>query len=197
VFDLSGLGGLFLNQACSHFSEIFKRLQCLLSLHFKTSMSSVFTFSRLQCLQSLHFKTSMSSIFYISRLQCLQFLHFKTSMSSVFTFTRLQCLQSLHFKTSMSLVFTFTRLQHLQCLHFKTSMSSIFTFEDFNVSYFVVQDYNVFCLTLLILHANILLFFFTGFTSLVFASCWSDSKIARMKLVSLSLLTFSFSIKDN
>ena len=72
-----------------------KRVRVLVK-DIKTSMSYVITFSRLQCLLSLHFKTSMSSFvtfqdfnvfyFYISRLQCLLSLHFKTSMSFVFTF---------------------------------------------------------------------------------------------------------------
>ena len=69
------MSSVFTFQDSNVFSLYISRLQCLQSLHFKTSMSSAFTFSRLQCLQSLHFETSMSSVFYISRLQCLQLLY--------------------------------------------------------------------------------------------------------------------------
>ena len=113
-------------------------------------------------------ETSMSSVFTFS----------KTSMS--FVLQRLQCLLSLCFKTSMS--YLHLKDFNVFCLT-ETSMSSVFTF----------QAFKVFCLVLLILRTFILL---TGFTASVLASCRSDSKIARMKLVSLSLLTFSFSIKD-
>ena len=146
VFDLSGWGVCIFTKRVRIFSESFQEFN-VFSLYI----------SRLQCLQSLHFKTSMSSLFtfqdfnvfsvYISRLQCLQSLHFKTSMYSVFTFSRLQCFQSLHFKTSMSLVFYIPK--------------------DFNVSYFVVQNYNAFCLILLILPCRYPFVLLTGFTSLV------------------------------
>ena len=116
-------------------------------------MPSVFTFQDFNVFSLYIFNTSMSSIFTFSRLQCLQSLHFKTLMSSVFTFTRLQYLQSLPFcKTSMSLVFTYSRLQCLQSFTFQDfHFFSLLHSQDFNVSYFVVQDYNVFCLILLIL----------------------------------------------
>ena len=94
---------------------------------------------------------------------------FKTSMSYVFIFqdfnvfclyiSRLQCLFSLHFKTSMSFVFTFQ-----DCNVFR-----LYIPKDFNVSYFFVQNYNVFCLVLLILHSFILFFYrfhFLGFCQL-------------------------------
>ena len=107
-----------------------KRVRILMKV-FKTSMSFVFTFSRLQCLQSLHLQDFNVFSLYISRLQCLQSLPFKTSMSSIITFSRPQYLQSLHLQD----------FNVLCLLHFKTSMSPIF----------VMQDYNVCCLILLIL----------------------------------------------
>jgi len=129
-------------------------------------------------------------------------------MSSVFTFldfnvfslyiSRLQCLFSLYFKTSMSFVFIFPRLQSFLSLHFKTSIFFVFTFQDFNVSYFCYAR-----LQRLLINTSdtsvpisICSFFFTCFTSLVFTTCRSDNMVTRMKLVSLSLLTFSFPIKD-
>ena len=137
-------------------------------------MSSVFTFSRLQCLQSLHFKTSMSSVFTFQDFNAFCLLHFKTSMSSVFTFTRLQCLLSFTFQDFN--VFNLY-ISRLQCLLFCCARLQLF------------------CLILLILHVDTFILF-TGFMSLVFTSCRSDSKIAWMKSMSLSLITFSFSIKD-
>ena len=152
--------------------------------------------SILQCLRSLHFKTSMSFVFHFSRLQCLQSLHFKTSMSLVFTFqdfnffslyiSRLQCLLSLHFKDF-----------NVFCLYIsKTSIYFVFISQDFNVSYFCYARLQRPLLNTFDTSISMSVCSFTGFISLAFASCRSDGMIARMKLVSLSLLTFSFSIKD-
>ena len=122
---------VFFYQACSRFSERFPRLQRLMSLLFKTSMSSISTFQRLQTSFVFTFqdfnafclyisKTSNVFCLYISRFQCLVSLHFKTSLSFVFTFqdsnvfylyiSRLQCL-----------LFCFARLQRLLFSTFDTS----------------------------------------------------------------------------
>jgi len=129
-------GGLFLYQACSHFSILVKTFRDfnVFSLYiFKTSMSPVFTFqdfnvfslyiSRLQCLLSFTFqdfnvfslyiyKTSMSSVFYISRLQCLQSLYFKTSMSSILLCKTTTLLFNT-FDTSCRYIYSFYRFHVL------------------------------------------------------------------------------------
>jgi len=139
-------------------------------------MSSILCFTRLKCLLLLWFsKTSMCYAFMLfkefnvfcfyafQRLQYLLLLCFsKTSMSSIFTL----------YKTSMSMSYAF--------MPYRTSMSSILCFIGFQAPLFGVTGLQ--CP-------------FVFSVSFLFCFLWLpvlNSQIARMKLVSLSLLIFYF-----
>jgi len=167
----------------------------------KTLMSSVFYIFKdfnVFSLLLLH-DFNVFCLLHIQRLQCLK----------SFTFTRFQCLLSITFyKTSMSSI----------CYIYETSMPLVFYIYETSMSlvFYVFKDFHVFsllhfqrlqCLQLCFTRLRRLLLdafdtsmsmsiFFSSFTSFVFFGVWSNSKIAQIKLVSLSLLTFSFSIKD-
>jgi len=196
----------------------FQRLQSLLSrlsqssLHFQRPSTSFvktikifFIFPRLSKFVVLQ-RLSMSSAFYISKTS----MSFVKTIKVLFTFQR----PSEFFVKTIIVFFTFPRLS--ESFVVKT-ITTFFTFPRLSES-FIVKTIKVFftfqklsksfvgasmshlqCKTSrsFVLYMMPLTFFlFTGFTTWVFASSQSDGKIARMKLVSLSLLTFSFSIKD-
>ena len=162
---------------------------------------SSFTFQRLQCLQSFMLSKDYNVFIYISKdFNVFSHLRFQKTTISSFTFQRLQCIQSFTLskdynvfiyisKTSMSsVIFAFKRLQCLH-LHFKDfhvfrllhyiRLQSLWCFIGLNALVFVLhrtrrslflcfekkalqkssalQDFNV--------------HLFTGFSSLVFASC--------------------------
>jgi len=162
-------------------------------LFFKT-ITVLFTFQRLQCLlsrlsqSSLHFKDfnvffqnyhSLLYIYKTIRVLCHDYhslLYFSKTIKVCYLMETIDVFCSLHFqKLSESFV---SKTIRVFC-------------QDFGVS-FTFQNFKVFCLMYLI---PLTFFLSIGFTAWVSASARSDGKIARMKLVSLSLLTFSFSIK--
>jgi len=177
-------------------SLLFKDYQSLLSrlskssLHFKDYHSLL---SRLST-SSLHFKDyqsllsrlSTSSLLFkdyqslLSRLS-MSSLHFKGYHSLL---SRLS-MSSLHSKDYQSL------LSRLQCLLYILRTSISFVKASASSLHFKTSKSFVWC-TWYFIH----FFHLTGFTTRVFANCRSDSKIVGMKLVFLSSLTFSFSIKD-
>jgi len=173
----------------------FQRLQCLLSrlsqssLHFQDYQSLLSRKDNQVHLLSLHFKDfnvfrqDYHSLLYISktiRVFCFKdyhsLLYFSKTIKVYCLVETIDVFRSLHFqRPSESFV---SRTIRVFC-------------RDFNVS-FTFQNSKVFCLMYLIPFTLLLL---TGFTTWVSASGRSDGDITRMKLVSLSLLTFYFSIK--
>ena len=134
----------------------------------------------------------MSSVFYIfkdfnvffllcfQRLQCLLFSDSKTTMSFALHFQRLQCLQS----------FTFS----------KTSISFFYAFKDYNVFFLCFQDFNVLHFAFYRTSRSSVWFYrtlmsFCFFRFYFFCFLWRpilNSKIARIKLGPLSLLTIYY-----
>jgi len=132
-------------------------------------MSSVLCFTRLQCLMLLCFsKTSMSSAFML----------FKDF--NVFYFTRLQCLLLLWFlKSSMSSILCFTMSISSAFMPYRTPMPSILCFIGLQGPLFGV-------IGLQCPFVSFNFFFYFLWRPVL------NSQIARMKLVSLSLLIFYF-----